>query len=363
MREISINLGENSYQICIGNGILSDLGERLKTLNIGETCIVVTNPIVNNLFGSKVVGSLEENNFHTIVLEIPDGEKYKSLKTANMLYDRLLSCGVDRKSCIISLGGGVIGDLAGFVAATYMRGIPFVQVPTTLLAQLDSSVGGKTAVNHSKGKNLIGAFYQPKLVWIDIKTLKTLPKRELKTGLAEAIKYAMISDEKLFDYLKNNIHCVKKLDRTVLKHIITECCRIKADIVEKDEKENGLRTILNYGHTFGHALETLTNYKFRHGEAVAIGMICAADTSKKMAKINEENVSEQENLIRSAGLPTKIEQKISARTIVRIMQLDKKMLNGRMRMVLPRAIGQVFVDDHVPTTTLLEVLENRIEWT
>jgi len=358
MKEIFVNLGSDSYKICIGNKILDKIGNRLKSLNIGKKCIIITNPIVNKLYGSTVLDSLKKSGFDTIVVEVTDGEESKSFETANTLYNKLLTNGTDRKSCIIALGGGVIGDLAGFIAATYARGISFVQVPTTLLSQVDSSVGGKVAINHQKAKNLMGAFYQPKLVWIDVETLKTLPERELRSGLAEVIKYGMIFDKNLFFYLKNNISAIKNLETKTITNIIAKSCKIKAEIVEKDEKERNIRTILNYGHTFGHAIENLSNYKIRHGEAVAIGMICAAKMSKKIGKIDKTIVTEQEKLIKSFGLPTEIPQKISNSSIIKSMKLDKKILDDKIRLVLPRAIGEVFIEDTFSLKNLSEVIDS-----
>jgi len=360
IKEILVDLGDNSYKICIGARILEKIGNRLRNVDIGDKCVIITNPIINQLYGDKVVKSLKKNNFRTVVLEVPDGEEHKSLEDTKILYDKLLANNVDRKSCIVALGGGVIGDLAGFVAATYARGIPFVQVPTTLLAQVDSSVGGKVAVNRPAVKNGIGAFYQPKLVWIDIDTLGTLPDREFKSGIAEVIKYAMIADSKLFYYLKRNVSKLKQHDKKVLFHIISESCKIKKDIVEQDEKENNLRMILNYGHTFGHAIENISNYQLRHGEAVALGMICAAEVSEKIGELNKEIADEQENLIHLVGLNTSIKHKTTTKEIIEKMEHDKKKIDDKLRLVLPKSIGMVTIKDDVSKKTLRTVLKKRL---
>lgn len=363
LNEILVDLGNISYNICIGSEVLEKIGNKLKNLNIGNKCVIITNPTVNQLYGNIVVNSLKKNNFKTIVLEVPEGEEHKSLEDAKILYDKLLANKADRKTCIIALGGGVIGDLAGFVAATYARGIPYIQVPTTLLAQVDSSVGGKVAVNHPAVKNGIGVFYQPKLVWIDIKTLDTLPVRELRSGIAEVIKYTMISDSNLFNYLKENISKLKQHDKKVLVHIISESCRIKKDIVEQDEKEENIRMILNYGHTFGHAIENVSNYQLRHGEAVALGMNCAAELAVKLGILNKEIATEQKKLISSFGLDTSIRYKTKVKEIINAMQYDKKKTDENLRLVLPESIGKVAIKDDVPIRTLKSVLKKQLDIT
>ncbi|MFA4920174.1 MAG: 3-dehydroquinate synthase, partial [Thermodesulfovibrionales bacterium] len=260
MDNIRVKLGERSYDICLGSNMLKGIGSRLKSFGISPKAAIVSNPKVYRLYGKKVLNSIRAAGFDVISVIIPDGEKYKDISTVQKIYGELLKHRLDRKSALIALGGGVIGDITGFVASTYMRGIDYIQIPTTLLAQVDSSVGGKTGVNHKLGKNMIGTFYQPKLVWIDIDTLKTLPKRELVAGLAEVVKYGVIWDTKFFKLLEDNRDKILSLDKKVLGHILKRSCTIKAGVVSKDEKESGLRAILNYGHTIGHAIETVTEY-------------------------------------------------------------------------------------------------------
>ncbi|MDP3259447.1 MAG: 3-dehydroquinate synthase, partial [Thermodesulfovibrionales bacterium] len=273
MDKIRVKLGERSYDICIGSNILGKIGPKLKSFNSSPKTAIISNPTVYRLYGKKVLNSIKSSGFDVIPVIIPDGEKYKDISIVQKIYGELLRHRLDRKSTLIALGGGVIGDITGFVASTYMRGIDYIQIPTTLLAQVDSSVGGKTGVNHKLGKNMIGTFYQPKLIWIDIDILKTLPQKEFFAGLAEVIKYGVIWDAKLFAFLENNRDKIVRLDRKALIHIIKCSCQIKAEVVSKDEREAGLRAILNYGHTIGHAIETATGYKkYLHGEALAIGM-------------------------------------------------------------------------------------------
>ena len=255
---------------------LDQAGERLQGLGLGRKVAVVTNPTVKHLYGKQVIASLKSAGFLVMSIDVPDGEKYKNLDWANAIYTALLTNSFDRRSLLVALGGGVIGDLTGFAAATFMRGIPFVQIPTTLLAMVDSSVGGKTGVNHAMGKNMIGAFYQPRKVLMDLEVLKSLPREEFLSGMAEVIKYGVISDAAFFEFLEQNREAVLNLDSEALAHIVQRSCEIKAEVVSKDEREGGLRAILNFGHTVGHAIETAENYTMRHGEAVAIGMVYAS---------------------------------------------------------------------------------------
>lgn len=355
---VRVELGDRSYPIEIGNGILGDLGHRLKDLDLSKKVSIITNPTVSNLYGKPVMEGLKKSNFEPAITEIPDGEEYKTLLWISHLYDELLSYRLERRSPVIALGGGVIGDMAGFVAATYMRGIPYIQVPTTLLSQVDSSVGGKTGVNHILGKNMIGLFYQPSLVWIDLKTLSTLPDRELKAGLAEVIKYGVISDSDLFEYLEKNIEKILSLDETSLTHIIKRSCEIKADVVSRDEREAGLRSILNFGHTIGHAIETLTNYTlYKHGEAIAIGMLYEARIAHRMGLCNKEVVERLNGLIKRAGLPSKLPE-IALDKIIEAMQIDKKVKDGGLRIVLPESIGQVTLQ-HLDDVIIKSALKNK----
>ena len=269
MKRLGIELGERSYDILIGPGLRKRIGEFLKAIFEPSRVIIITHPSINSLYGEEVLASFIAQGWTTDIIEVPEGESSKSLNQAEKLYDHLLALNCDRKSVLVALGGGVIGDLVGFVAATYQRGVSFIQVPTTLLSMVDSSVGGKTAVNHPKGKNMIGAFYQPRLVVGDLETLRTLSQKEYRAGLAEVVKYGVIADAKLFEFLETNYKEIINLEHKFLTHIVETSCAIKASVVEKDERESHYRMILNFGHTFGHAIESLTGYsQFVHGEAV-----------------------------------------------------------------------------------------------
>ena len=290
-------------------------------------------------------------------IEVPTGEENKSLAQFSHIQDSLVAHQLDRGSTLIALGGGVIGDLAGFAAAVYMRGIPYVQIPTTLQAQVDASVGGKTAINHPKGKNLIGAFHQPKLVLIDVDTLKTLPQRDIRSGLIEVIKMGVIRDESLFERVEENLDAILKLDDTVLTEIISQACINKAEIVAKDEKESGLRMVLNYGHTFGHALEALTHYnRYRHGEAVSIGMNCAAQLAVNLGMFSETDFQRQHTLLKRAKLPIAFPPDLTPEALCNAMYLDKRTLGGKLRLILPTRIGEVVIRDDVDDRHVLEVI-------
>ncbi|MDD5131686.1 MAG: 3-dehydroquinate synthase [bacterium] len=357
MRTVKVNLKDRSYKILVGAD-LSKLGSAMRALKLGRQVMIVTNPRVGRWYLAKVEKSLEQNGYSVYHTIIPDGERYKSQESANKIYAKCLRSGFDRGGTILALGGGVIGDLAGFAAATFLRGISLVQVPTTLLSQVDSSVGGKVAVNLPDGKNMIGAFYQPKLVYTDLKTLQTLPAKEFANGLAEVIKYGIIYDKRLFAYLEKNILCIKKLDAAILEKVISRCCEIKARVVALDEREKNLRAILNFGHTFGHALEGITQYKkYKHGEAVAIGMVGAAKIAECL-KLNAEEITDRlEKLLKEAELPVSIRGiKISWADYLRFMRHDKKVLAGKIRFVLPVEIGKVKIVDTVP----LSVIKNTI---
>jgi 3-dehydroquinate synthase len=359
MQNIRVELGERSYDISIGNNILDNIGDALKSLALSPRAAVVSNPTVLELYGERVSNSIKEAGFDLLTVTIPDGEEYKDLLWLQHIYDELLSHKLDRSSALIALGGGVIGDMTGFAASTYMRGIAYIQVPTTLLAQVDSSVGGKTGVNHKLGKNMIGTFWQPRLVWVDIETLKTLPERELLAGLAEVIKYGVIYDRELFDFLADNRDSIRSLDSEALTHIVQRSCEIKAEVVAKDEREAGLRAILNYGHTIGHAIETVTEYKrFLHGEAVAIGMYLEAKLSRMLDLIDEGQVSQIKNVIGSYGLPSEKPASINAHSIFLSMQLDKKAVAGELKFILPEKIGGVRIHKGVSEDLLREVLRS-----
>ncbi|MFH2011188.1 MAG: 3-dehydroquinate synthase [Pseudomonadota bacterium] len=345
MDRITVNLDNRSYPICFGYNNLAEIGRVVKEFGFSERIAVVTNPEVSKLFLNIIEKSLQDAGFNVFPIEIPDGEETKSLEWTSILYDKLISLKMDRKSALVALGGGVIGDVTGFVAATFLRGIPYIQVPTTLLAQVDSSVGGKTGVNHSKGKNLIGAFYQPSLVFIDVNTLKTLPESEFVSGLAEVIKYGIIRDLDLFEDLENNLERILGLDQEYVLKVVKRCCSIKAKIVEEDEKESGVRSILNFGHTLGHAIEVLTNYKgYKHGEAVAIGMVVAIHISVESGVCNKDAFYRVKGLIQKAGLPTELPE-FSRDEYISVIKLDKKMGNNKVKFVMLEHIGRVKFTD------------------
>ncbi|MBI3810806.1 MAG: 3-dehydroquinate synthase [Nitrospirae bacterium] len=340
---IRVDLGDRSYSIEIGSGILSQIGERMAALGIKGRVAVITNPRVGRLYGSVVARSLRKAGFDHITVTLPDGERFKNLKSVSRVYDELVRKSFERSSTVLALGGGVIGDLAGFAAATFMRGIGFVQVPTTLAAQVDAGIGGKTGVDHSKGKNLIGAFHQPKSVFIDPTVLKTLDRREFVSGLAEMIKYGVIRDEEFFSYLEDNMDKILNQEPAALTHAIRRSCAVKADVVQKDEREGGLRKILNYGHTFGHALETATKYRaYLHGEAVSLGMVFTAQLSVRLGLSDTVVARRQIELLKRAGLPVAL-PKIKTADILKSMTLDKKVSDGRIHFVLAEQIGRVIV--------------------
>ena len=339
MKQVTVGLGTRSYPIWIGRNQLANLTAALDAVAFPRRVGVVTNPTVGELYGEPLVAALRSGRREVNVLQIPDGEQYKTLATLEQLYDTLIDWRFDRYCGLLALGGGVIGDLTGFAAATYLRGIPFVQVPTTLLAQVDSSVGGKTGVNHPQGKNLIGAFYQPRHVHIDVTVLQTLPAREYAAGLAEVVKYGVIRDAEFFAWLEAERATLLARDLAALEHAVMRSCQIKADVVESDENEQGLRAILNYGHTFGHAVETLAGYGvIRHGEAVAIGMVMAARTAVRLGLGSDHDVARLTGLLRGFALPVEPPQ-FSADDYLAVMRHDKKSREGGIRLVLNHGIG------------------------
>jgi len=348
MQKIRVELEERSYSIIIGNRVLHDLGEILEEFAFSSKIALISNPTVYQFYGEKISGTLKDAGYDLTEVIIPDGEEYKSLAYTEKIYASLLNAKLDRKSALIALGGGVIGDITGFAASTYMRGIDFVQVPTTLLAQVDSSVGGKTGVNHPLGKNMIGTFWQPRLVWIDTATLATLPRREFLSGLGEVIKYGVIWDENLFAFLETNRDEIVNLDAMSLTHIIKRSCEIKAEVVSKDERESGLRAILNFGHTIGHAIETLTGYKkYLHGEAVAIGMYMEAKLSHQVGLLKNEEGLRIKALIDSYELPSALPDDIEINDLLETMQIDKKTVAGKMHFVLPEKVGEVRISSEI----------------
>jgi 3-dehydroquinate synthase len=358
MHVVKVELGPRSYSILIG-AKLEKLGEEMGRLRIGQKTAVVTNPTVNRLYGQRVLKALAAADFRAMPVEVPDGEQYKTLDWANAVFTALLINTFDRRSPLVALGGGVIGDLTGFSASCYMRGVPFVQVPTTLLAMVDSSVGGKTGVNHAMGKNMIGAFYQPKLVLMDLDTLKTLPKEEFLSGMAEVIKYGVIWDRELFEFLGKNRENILAQEHGPLGHIIRRSCEIKADVVSKDEREGGLRAILNFGHTVGHAVETLSSYTVRHGEAVAIGMVYAAKFAHRIGQCDARVPERVEKLVGDYGLPVSLsvlKRRPSVSELMDAIQVDKKAESGKMRLVLPKKVGEVVMTSDWDEQQLRELL-------
>jgi 3-dehydroquinate synthase len=346
MKKIRVKLGQNGYYIYIGADLLAQTGHLLKEAGFKDKAVIITNPTVKNLYGISLRQSLTGNGFKTALLEVPEGEEYKSLDTAGRLYHELTAFGAERLTPILALGGGVIGDVAGFVAATYMRGVPLVQLPTTLLAQGDSSIGGKVAVNHGQLKNEIGAFYQPQIVVTDITTLQTLPPDELTSGLGEVIKHAIIMDEDLFKYLEEHMEQIKALDEKTLEYIVTSSARIKAEVVEKDEKDMGLRNILNFGHTIGHAIESVSEFKISHGQAVAMGMVVASGIANEIGILENASLIRIKKLLKRAGFVTKM-PKLELNKILEAVTHDKKVMGGKIRFVLLRSIGEVFTTDDV----------------
>ena len=353
MQTLQVDVGHAKYPIQIGSGLLRD-GELLRASIPGQDLAVVTNTTVAALYLPRLEASLEGRRIVPCVL--PDGEEFKTLETLGTVFDALIGAKMNRDATVVALGGGVVGDIAGFAAASYQRGVDFVQIPTTLLAQVDSSVGGKTGVNHPAGKNLIGAFHQPRSVLADTETLSTLPDRELAAGLAEVIKYGCIWDAPLFDWLERHIERVSARDPEALTHAIARSCEIKALVVAADEREQNLRAILNFGHTFGHAIESATGYRrYLHGEAVGLGMILAARLSHRLGLIGAEIPARLQELIRRAGLPTEI-PRIGAGAVRDLMQMDKKVKAGSVRLVLLEQLGKAVVTGSYASAALDAVL-------
>ncbi|OOF42459.1 3-dehydroquinate synthase [Rodentibacter rarus] len=339
---VNVELQERRYPILIGSGLLQD--EPNYPINQGERVMIVSNPTVAQFYLDTLTTTLEKRGAVVESVLIPDGEKYKTLESLNLIFTALLKGNHGRDTTIIALGGGVIGDVAGFAAASYQRGVRLIQIPTTLLSQVDSSVGGKTAVNHELGKNMIGAFYQPSLVLIDTLTLNTLPKREVNAGLAEVIKYGAILDYEFFVWLEKHIDDLVALKQDALQHCIARCCQIKADVVARDETEKGDRALLNLGHTFGHAIETHLGYgNWLHGEGISAGMMMAAALSEALGHLSVSDVSRLEKLLARANLPTVSPDTMQPEDYLPHMMRDKKVLAGKLRLVLLKSLGQAYV--------------------
>lgn len=354
MHTTEVNLGERSYPIHIGGGLLNR-ADLLRPHIHGKQVCIVTNSTVGALYLKRLQSLLAD--YQVDVVSLPDGEEHKTLETLNSIYDAVLAAGHHRTTTFIALGGGVVGDICGFAAATYQRGVNFIQVPTTLLAQVDSSVGGKTAVNHPLGKNMIGAFYQPQLVLADIELLRTLPAREYAAGLAEVIKYGLIADAEFFAWLEAKMPALLAKDVEALSYAIRRSCEIKADIVAQDERESGVRAWLNLGHTFGHAIEAAQGYgNWLHGEAVAAGMVMALDLSVRLNWLAAEDCERLVRLLQQADLPVRAPA-IPTEQFLRLMAGDKKVLDGQLRLVLLRGIGEAVVTAEVPHQQVLATLE------
>jgi len=358
MRIVPVRLGERSYSIKIGSGLLSRLGGECARLKLGRRAAIITDASVGPLLAAAAGESLIAAGFEPLVITVPAGETAKNLKSVQACYDQLAAHRLERKSFVVALGGGVVGDLAGFVAATYLRGIPFVQVPTTLLSQVDSSVGGKVGVNLMAGKNLVGAFYQPKLVLCDLDSLKSLPPRQFASGLAEVIKYGIIYDARFFGRLERALPKLLAGDAQELTAVIARCCEIKAEVVGQDETESGLRAILNFGHTIGHAIENISGYgKYLHGEAIAIGQVLAAKISIAQHGLPAAEAERIEQLLVRAGLPVSIKLSPSQRAkLFAATLLDKKVSAGEVKFVLARSIGAVDFGCRVPQALIEQVL-------
>ncbi|MGF1582595.1 MAG: 3-dehydroquinate synthase [Gemmataceae bacterium] len=354
---VRVNLAERGYDIHVTTNSLHEIGPFAKSLGKGRfACVIADENVATH--AEQVSESLQAAGFRTATCPRPSGESQKSLSVASELYDRLIEEKADRKTLVVAVGGGVIGDLGGFVAATYARGVPLLMVPTTLLSMVDSSVGGKVGVNHSKAKNMIGAFHQPVGVWIDTSTLDTLPDREFRSGVAEVVKYGVIMDVPFFEYLECNVEAILRRDPEVIRHVVKRCCRLKADVVENDEREEtGLRAILNYGHTFAHAFEKAAQFgEWLHGEAVSAGMECASHLAHHRGQISPDVVTRQTRLLSDFGLPLKSDL-WPAQELIATMRNDKKAVAGQLRFILPKRLGEVALFDDVREEDVVEVLK------
>ncbi|MBM3335823.1 3-dehydroquinate synthase [Candidatus Sumerlaeota bacterium] len=355
---LNVELGARSYPILIGRHWFGQLGKAVQERTTCERVLVVSDSRVNKLYGEAVTAALAQAGLTVESVVFAEGESSKTIETCMTIWSFLLANNYTRETVVVALGGGVVGDVAGFAAAAYMRGVPYVQAPTSLLAMVDSSVGGKTAVNHPLGKNMIGAFHQPLFVFTDLECLSTLDPVEFRAGFAEVVKYGVIRDADLFAFCEQQREAILALDTDALQRIVKTCCAIKADVVSADEREGGLRAILNFGHTLGHAIESLTKYSLlKHGEAVAIGMVAAGRLAVAMGRFERSDQDRIERLLESVGLPVRIPARLEAEDLIERMRKDKKVRHGRIRLVLPEAIGRVTVESDYPHSLLLEVLE------
>jgi len=360
---IPVELPQQSYEIAIAPASLDHLGTWLQPLQLGKKVLLVSNPMVFKRYGEQAIASLTNAGFQVAQCLLPAGERYKTLTSIQKIYDAALAQRLERSSTIVALGGGVIGDMAGFAAATWLRGIHVVQVPTSLLAMVDAAIGGKTGVNHPQGKNLIGAFHQPRLVFIDPEVLSTLPTREFRAGMAEVIKYGVIWDGELFQQLEqaNRLDQQRYINADLMQMILTHSCQAKACVVSQDEKEAGLRAILNYGHTIGHAVESLTGYRLvNHGEAVAIGMVAAGQIAIALQLWDDASHQRQLALIQKAGLPISLPPGLDIHDILATLQTDKKVEAGQVRFVLPTRIGEAIVTTQATHEVVYQVLHTMV---
>jgi 3-dehydroquinate synthase len=357
MKDLTVGLGDRSYPIIIKQGLLDEIGSELHRNPFAKRYGIIADDDVAALFGERLIASLNKSDLDVELITFPHGEGNKNLATVAELSSKLARLGFDRKDGLLALGGGVTGDITGFVAACYMRSIPFAQIPTTLLSQVDSSVGGKTGVDIPEGKNLVGAFYQPKAVYIDSQILQQLPKSEILNGLAEVIKYSVIYDRDFFKFLEMGRKDILALDLQSLEDVIARCCKIKAAIVEADEKESDFRRILNYGHTIGHAVEAASKYKLAHGLAVAMGMVAVTEIAVLKGILDQREKERIEKLIDAFGLPVSIPQEYDRATIKQYLLTDKKIVGGKVFFVLPTKIGKVMITDEVEAEMIEKVLE------
>ncbi|MBN1470981.1 MAG: 3-dehydroquinate synthase [Syntrophaceae bacterium] len=360
MRTVKVNLDKkssSSYEIRIGKDILDRITLLIAKDHKAGRYVVITDNGVGMLYGKKFIHALKDIGLNASIIEFPAGEASKNINTVLEIAGKLMESGADRETCLIALGGGVVGDIAGFVASIFMRSVPYIQIPTTLVAQVDSSIGGKTGVDFSFGKNLLGTFYQPGAVFVNLSFLETLPEKEFNNGLAEIIKYGIIDDEKMFSNLEANIDALRTKDPKFLLSVVENCCQIKKSVVEIDEKDHGLRRILNFGHTLGHALEAMSKFSITHGEGVAMGMVAAARISEKKGYLKSNETKRIETLIGKAGLPVKIPKSLDTEKIIAKLKMDKKRKGGIINFVLLKKIGMPFIDGKIDHNLIAAVIE------
>lgn len=363
MKRIRVSLGERSYEILIGHGLISNCGSLIKRLNIGRDAVVVTNSRLSNLYKKALTRTLKKNGITAHFEIVPNSEKSKSISVATALLNRLSRYDLHKRIFIIALGGGVVGDLAGFVASVYKRGVPYIQIPTTLLAQVDSSIGGKVGIDLPIGKNLVGSFYQPKVVITDVSAIKTLPARQVRNGLAEIVKYGIVRDAGLFKFLESNFSRILGLEKKALEHVVSRSSKIKAEVVSRDELDTrGVRAALNYGHTLGHAIESASGYskRYNHGEAVALGMLIAGRIAVELGMLKETDARRAEDLIRKVGLPTSVKG-VAASKIYASHLHDKKFIGRHNRFVLATRIGGVKIVERIPDSAIRNALKSYID--